>query len=209
VCGSLDAAESASVTFPGRARGGSARTGAPVKSRTYVGTRFAWIDFSEGRGDECYPIGCHERVGAEPVASRTGEGGSAVSKRPQPRVRALDHIVLTVTDIDATCAWYERLLGMSRISFETDRTALTFERQKINLHRAGEEVEPHAARPGPGTADLCFIVADPLADVIEFFQGEEVEIEHGPVEQSGAVGVMDSIYVRDPDGNLIEVASYR
>jgi catechol 2,3-dioxygenase-like lactoylglutathione lyase family enzyme len=77
------------------------------------------------------------------------------------------------------------------------------------LDRAGEELKPHAARPAPGTADLCFIVAGSLADVMEFFEREQVAIEHGPVEQSGAVGVMDSIYIRDPDGNLIEVASYR
>jgi catechol 2,3-dioxygenase-like lactoylglutathione lyase family enzyme len=125
------------------------------------------------------------------------------------RVVALDHIVLTVADIDAACAWYGRSLGMRRMTFDRDRTALIFGRQKINLHLAGAELKPHAARPMPGTADLCFIVSCPLADVIEHFDRENIEIEHGPVEQTGAVGVMDSVYVRDPDGNLIEIAAYR
>jgi catechol 2,3-dioxygenase-like lactoylglutathione lyase family enzyme len=123
--------------------------------------------------------------------------------------RALDHVVLTVSDLEATCAWYERLLGMRRITFDHDRAGLLFGRQKINLHLAGAEVEPHAVRPAPGSADLCFLVAGQIGDVIEFFRREGLEIELGPVEQTGAVGVMDSIYLRDPDENLIEVASYR
>jgi catechol 2,3-dioxygenase-like lactoylglutathione lyase family enzyme len=127
----------------------------------------------------------------------------------QPRVFALDHVVLTVSDLEATCAWYERLLGMRRISFDHDRTALLFGQQKINLHLAGAELEPHAVRPAPGTADLCFLVAGPIGDVIEYLRRAGVEIEVGPVEQTGAVGLMDSIYLRDPDDNLIEVASYR
>jgi catechol 2,3-dioxygenase-like lactoylglutathione lyase family enzyme len=125
-----------------------------------------------------------------------------------PRVVALDHLVLTVTDIEATCAWYERLLGMHRIAFDQDRPALMFGTQKINLHLAGVELEPHAARAAPGTADLCFIVSDPLEEVIEFFEREKVPIEHGPVVQTGARGTMISVYVRDPDRNLIEIASY-
>jgi len=127
----------------------------------------------------------------------------------QPRVFALDHVVLTVSDIDATCVWYERLLGMRRVTFDHDRTALIFGSQKINLHLAGAELEPHAGRPAPGTADLCFIVAGPLSEVIEFFQRQGVDIELGPVEQTGAAGVMDSVYLCDPDENLIEVAAHR
>ena len=125
------------------------------------------------------------------------------------RVVALDHLVLTVADIDAACAWYERCLGMRRMTFDRNRTALIFGRQKINLHLAGAELKPHAARPMPGTADLCFIVSRPLADVIEHLDRENIKIEHGPLEQTGAVGVMDSVYVRDPDRNLIEIAAYR
>jgi catechol 2,3-dioxygenase-like lactoylglutathione lyase family enzyme len=130
-------------------------------------------------------------------------------QRGQLRVVALDHLVLTVADIDATCAWYERLLGMRRMTFDRNRTALLFGRQKINLHVVGAELEPHAVRPAPGTADLCFIVDAPIPQMVELFEHEKVEIEQGPVKQTGAVRVMDSIYVRDPDGNLVEVASYR
>jgi catechol 2,3-dioxygenase-like lactoylglutathione lyase family enzyme len=132
-----------------------------------------------------------------------------MSSKTEPRVVALDHFVLTVADIGAACAWYERCLGMRRITFDRDRTALLFGHQKINLHLAGAELEPHAARPMPGTADLCFIVSCPLADLIEHLDRENVEIEHGPVEQTGAVGVMESVYVRDPDRNLIEIAAYK
>src|SRR5919204_5990248 len=106
-----------------------------------------------------------------------------MNRKTEPRVVALDHLVLTVADIDAACAWYERCLGMRRMTFDRDRIALLFGRQKINLHLAGAELEPHAARPLPGTADLCFIVSCPLANVIEHLGREHVEIEHGPVEQ--------------------------
>jgi catechol 2,3-dioxygenase-like lactoylglutathione lyase family enzyme len=107
-------------------------------------------------------------------------------------VVALDHVVLTVADIDATCAWYGRLLGMRRTTFDRDRSALTFGTQKINLHLAGAELKPHARRPAPGTADLCFILTDPLEEVIELFEGEKVQIEHGPIVQTGALGASGS-----------------
>jgi catechol 2,3-dioxygenase-like lactoylglutathione lyase family enzyme len=98
---------------------------------------------------------------------------------------------------------------MRRITFDHDCTALLFGQQKLNLHLAGAELEPHAVRPVPGTADLCFLVDGPISEAIEFFRREGVEIELGPVEQTGAAGIMDSIYLRDPDENLIELASYR
>ena len=126
-----------------------------------------------------------------------------------PRVDAFDHIVLTVADIDASCAWYEQVLGMRRVTFEGDRTALLFGRQKLNLHLAGRELEPHARRPAPGTADLCFVVSEPIGDVVAALERDGVTVELGPVERTGAAGLMDSVYLRDPDGNLIEVASYR
>lgn len=122
---------------------------------------------------------------------------------------ALDHIVLTVRDIDATCSWYERVLGMRRLTFEGGHTALHFGAQKINLHPAQSPYEPHAELPRPGTADLCFLSTAPLPDIVAALRGEGVMIEHGPVEQIGAQAVMDSVYVRDPDGNLIEIAHYR
>jgi catechol 2,3-dioxygenase-like lactoylglutathione lyase family enzyme len=119
------------------------------------------------------------------------------------RVAALDHLVLTVADIGATVAFYERL-GMRGETFGDGRRALRFGEQKINLHEAGAEFEPYALRPTPGSADLCFLVEDSLDEVARALAAAGVEIELGPVERTGAVGAIDSIYVRDPDGNLVE-----
>jgi catechol 2,3-dioxygenase-like lactoylglutathione lyase family enzyme len=118
----------------------------------------------------------------------------------------LDHLVLTVADIDATVAFYERALGMHGVEFGGGRRALEFGRQKINLHQAGREFEPKAARPTPGSGDLCFLSAVPLAEAIAHLKACGVSIEEGPVQRTGAVGPMDSVYFRDPDGNLIEVS---
>lgn len=120
----------------------------------------------------------------------------------------IDHLVLTVRDIEATCAFYARVLGMEVVTFGEERRALQFGRQKINLHQAGREFEPKALRPTPGSADLCFIAATPLAEVIDHLRGCEVEIELGSVRRAGALGDMESVYFRDPDGNLIEVSNY-
>ena len=119
----------------------------------------------------------------------------------------IDHVVFTVRDISATCEFYAQVLGMEAREFG-GRMALHFGRQKINLHRAGHEFEPKAANPGPGTADLCFITEQPIEDVIATLEQEGVAIELGPVAKEGALGAMTSVYFRDPDDNLIEVARY-
>ena len=121
----------------------------------------------------------------------------------------LDHFVLTVADIDATCAFYTRVLGMTVERFgPLNRTALHFGRQKINLHQRGKEFEPKAAHPLPGSADLCFIAKGTLDAVIAHLKACGVTIELGPVDRTGATGAIRSVYFRDPDGNLIEVSTY-
>ena len=120
----------------------------------------------------------------------------------------LDHLVLTCRDLEATASWYERVLAMRRITFGANRTALAFGNQKINLHQQGSEVKPNAAAAAPGTADLCFITTLPTDDVVAHLRVCGVGIAHGPVAQTGALGPMRSVYIRDPDGNLVEIATY-
>jgi catechol 2,3-dioxygenase-like lactoylglutathione lyase family enzyme len=124
------------------------------------------------------------------------------------RIDRLDHLVLTVADIDATADFYARVLGMEAVTFGAGRTALAFGRSKINLHRAGHEFEPKAHRPTPGSADLCLIADGPLEQVIEDLAARGVPVEEGPVERTGATGPIRSVYFRDPDLNLIEVSTY-
>ena len=119
----------------------------------------------------------------------------------------LDHLVLTVAEIDTTVAFYTSALGMELVTFNT-RKALRFGEQKINLHQAGNEFEPKAAHPTPGSADLCFITKTSLEDVISHLISKGYVIELGPVERTGAVGRMHSLYLRDPDSNLIEISNY-
>ncbi|MBB5886855.1 VOC family protein [Xanthomonas sp. LMG 8992] len=119
----------------------------------------------------------------------------------------LDHLVLTVADIEATCAFYARVLGMRVVTFGEGRKALAFGEQKINLHRHGHEFDPKARAPTPGSADLCFLTATPLSQVAEELRTAGVPIEDGPVQRTGARGPILSLYFRDPDGNLIEVAN--
>ena len=121
------------------------------------------------------------------------------------RIRALDHLVLTVSDPEATVAFYERL-GMRRDEFGDGRLALRFGAQKINLHQAGSEFEPHAARPVPGSGDLCLLVDGALDDVRAELEAGGIAVEAGPVERTGAEGPLRSLYVRDPDGNLVELS---
>lgn len=125
------------------------------------------------------------------------------------RIDRIDHVVLTVSDIERTCEFYSEVLGMKVNNFGEGRKALWFGAQKINLHEAGNEFEPKAKAPGPGTADLCFIAREPLSEVVSHLMSRDVEILHGPVKREGALGPMESVYFRDPDGNLIEVSSYR
>jgi catechol 2,3-dioxygenase-like lactoylglutathione lyase family enzyme len=120
----------------------------------------------------------------------------------------IDHVVFTVRDITATCDFYSRALGVPAITFDDGRRALQVGRCKINLHQVGHEFEPKAAQPRPGTQDICLITTSPLQDVIGHLRGVGVEIIEGPVPRTGALGPMMSIYLRDPDGNLIEVACY-
>ncbi len=123
------------------------------------------------------------------------------------RMDHLDHLVLTVRDIEVSIDFYTRVLGMETIHFGDGRRALTFASQKINLHQYGNEFEQKAQVPTPGSADLCFITPTPLAEVIEHLKACEISLLEGPVERSGATGPILSIYFRDPDGNLLEVSN--
>lgn len=120
----------------------------------------------------------------------------------------LDHLVLTVQNIETTCQFYSTVLGMEVISFGNGRKALKFGQQKLNLHEAGKEFEPKALYPMPGSADLCFITATPLEQVIKHLHACNVSIESGIVQRTGAIGAITSIYIRDPDGNLLEISNY-
>jgi catechol 2,3-dioxygenase-like lactoylglutathione lyase family enzyme len=124
------------------------------------------------------------------------------------KVAGLDHLVMTVEDLEATVEFYTGVLGMSVRAFQRGRLALRFGSQQINLHEAGREFEPHARRPLPGSADLCFVVEAAIDEWLEHLAARGVEVVEGPVPRLGALGPMTSVYFRDPDGNLIEVASY-
>jgi len=124
------------------------------------------------------------------------------------KIDALDHLVLTVADVAASVAFFTRVLGMQEVTFGAGRKALSFGVQKINLHEHGKEFEPRAERPTPGSADLCLLTSSSTAQVIEHLRKQQVEIEEGPVQRTGARGPIESVYFRDPDGNLIEVSHY-
>ncbi|RMH59879.1 MAG: VOC family protein [Bacteroidetes bacterium] len=124
-------------------------------------------------------------------------------------IRRLDHLVLTVRDLDATVNFYTRVLGFEARTLGEGRRALHFGHQKINLHEAGREIAPAARHPTPGSADLCFITDQPLSHVLQHLRAEQVPILDGPVRRTGARGPILSVYFRDPDGNLIEVATYQ
>ena len=125
-----------------------------------------------------------------------------------PRLERLDHLVLTVRDIARSLEFYERVLGMRRESFGEGRVALHFGRQKINLHPHPTPIDLVADAPLPGSADLCFIAVTPIDEVAAHLRACGVEIIAGPVERTGAEGPIESVYCRDPDGNLIEVSNY-
>jgi catechol 2,3-dioxygenase-like lactoylglutathione lyase family enzyme len=120
----------------------------------------------------------------------------------------IDHVVLTVRDIEATCKFYERALGMRVVRFEGGRKALAFGQQKFNLHEVGKEFEPKADRPVAGSADFCLITSVPIAHVVDHLCACGVQLLDGPVQRTGAIGPILSVYFRDPDLNLIEVSNY-
>jgi len=133
---------------------------------------------------------------------------NGVSPDPVPRVTGLDHLVLTVADANRSIAFYAHVLGMHPITFGAGRRALTFGSQKINLHEAGREISPHAMRPIPGSADLCLLTDVPSGRFLDHLAVCGVPVEEGPVSRTGATGPITSLYVRDPDGNLIEISTY-
>jgi catechol 2,3-dioxygenase-like lactoylglutathione lyase family enzyme len=123
-------------------------------------------------------------------------------------IERLDHLVLTVADIQRTVSFYQRVLGMRHEVFGQGRHALVFGQQKFNLHQLGGEFEPKALTPTAGAIDLCLITRWDMAQVLAHLQQQAVAIEEGPVMRTGAMGTIESVYFRDPDGNLIEVSRY-
>ncbi|HFT2470541.1 TPA: VOC family protein [Providencia stuartii] len=123
-------------------------------------------------------------------------------------INHLDHLVLTTTDQNACIDFYTHVLKMKLITFSEQRYALQFGQQKINIHQYGKEFEPKAHLPVPGSLDLCFISNTPINQIMTFIQQQGVEIIEGPVKRTGAMGEILSIYIRDPDLNLIEIANY-
>ena len=124
------------------------------------------------------------------------------------RIDRVDHFVLTVASIDATCEFYAKALGMEVVEFAGGRRALAFGSQKINLHEQGKEFEPKSLTPTPGSGDFCLISAVPIEDVVAHLETCGVEIEEGIVSRTGATGPIRSVYLRDPDQNLVEISEY-
>lgn len=124
------------------------------------------------------------------------------------KIEQLDHLVLTVADIEKTVQFYTNVLGFKLITFGRNRKALVFGNQKINLHEKGNEFEPKAYNPTCGSADLCFIVRTNIHEVLQELQDKNIEVVEGIVERTGAMGPINSVYFRDPDNNLIEVSNY-
>jgi catechol 2,3-dioxygenase-like lactoylglutathione lyase family enzyme len=122
-------------------------------------------------------------------------------------VNSLDHLVLTVANVDITVDFYTEVLGME-LSTVDGRKALCFGEQMIQLQQRGHEVSPKASHPTAGSGDICLITSTPLDEVIQHLKEQKVHIEEGPVERNGAMGKMRSIYVRDPDKNLVEISNY-
>jgi catechol 2,3-dioxygenase-like lactoylglutathione lyase family enzyme len=120
----------------------------------------------------------------------------------------IDHIVLTVQNIEKTVEFYNNILGMNVVEFNQGRKALTFGSQKINLHQKGREFEPKAHIPTCGSMDLCLITSTDINQIKRELKDKGIEIIQGIVERTGAVGNIKSIYIRDPDQNLIELSNY-
>lgn len=125
-----------------------------------------------------------------------------------PPIDRLDHLVLTVGSVDASVAFYTRVLGFAKTTFDADRIGLSFGSQRINLHPVGSAIKPRAMRPTPGSADLCFVTAAAIEEVMAHLSVCGVAVVAGPVRRTGALGPMTSVYFRDPDANLVEVANY-
>lgn len=124
------------------------------------------------------------------------------------KIDRIDHIVLTCASVEAAIAFYTRVLGMEAVTFAGGRRGLAFGRQKLNLHQQGAEFSPRAHLAKPGTVDLCLIASVPLPHVIAHLNECGVAIEQGPVAKSGATGPITSVYIRDPDQNLVEISTY-
>ena len=123
------------------------------------------------------------------------------------KIDSLDHLVLTVKNIDTTVSFYTSVLGMEVVTFGNNRNALTFGFQKINLHQHGKEFEPKANLPKPGSADLCFLTSTPIPMVMSHLIALGIAVIEGPVTRTGARGPILSVYFRDPDMNLIEISN--
>ena len=121
------------------------------------------------------------------------------------RTLGLDHMVLTVMDVDMSCEFYQRVPGMERVTFGDGRIALHFGQQKNNLHLAGKEFQPHATSPTSGSADICLRVDLSPSEIEANLQAHKIQIVEGPVTRTGATGTLSSVYIRDPDSNLIEL----
>lgn len=124
------------------------------------------------------------------------------------KIKNIDHLVLTVADIEKTVDFYTSILGFEVLVFGENRKALTFGNQKINLHQKGKEFEPKAEYPTCGSADLCFISETDIHEVLQELKEKNIEIIEGIVERTGALGKIQSVYFRDPDLNLIEISKY-
>ena len=133
-----------------------------------------------------------------------------VNKNP-PMITSLDHLVLTVSDMATSVAFYRDILGMQALEFEaadgSRRRALAFGAQKINLHPVQTPFTPHAAQPRAGSADLCFLSSTPLDAWLPYLKASGQTVLEGPVQRNGALGPIVSLYIRDPDGNLLEIAN--
>ena len=133
-----------------------------------------------------------------------------INKNP-PMITSLDHLVLTVSDMATSVAFYRDILGMQALEFEaadgSRRRALAFGAQKINLHPAQTPFTPHAAQPRAGSADLCFLSSTPLNAWLPYLKASGQTVLEGPVQRNGALGPIVSLYIRDPDGNLLEIAN--
>ena len=122
-------------------------------------------------------------------------------------IDGLDHLVLTVRDVDATIAFYAGALGMREATLDDGRRALHFGSQQLHLQQAGAEAPQGAGAATPGSADLCLVTSTPVEGVLRVLGDHGVPVEHGPLERVGASGQLLSVYVRDPDGNLVELAN--